>query len=130
MGQIATIERSRLKALDIETVIALSTAHNWPRVRNMWNSLLHGHGDRTECETQLTNRTYIMSHSTEIKVEIGLDSYHLHCGSRHPAEYCGVAANQSKTFADDAAGRMACFIQKPRKTNPCTRAALAGSKWR
>ena len=53
MGQIATIERSRLKALDIETVIALSTAHNWPRVRNMWNSLLHGHGDRTECETQL-----------------------------------------------------------------------------
>lgn len=35
-----------------------------------------------------------MSHSTEIKVEIGLDSYHLHCG---------VAANQSKTFADDAA---------------------------
>ena len=62
-----------------------------------------------------------MSHSTEIKVEIGLDSYHLHCGSRHPAEYCGVAANQSKTFADDAAlavlwnmphngaGRMALF---------------------
>lgn len=48
MGQIATIERSRLRALDIETVIALSTAHNWPR-----NSLLHGHGDRTECETQL-----------------------------------------------------------------------------
>ena len=47
MGQIATIERSRLKALDIETVIALSTAHNWPRVRNMWNSLL------PECETQL-----------------------------------------------------------------------------
>lgn len=55
-----------------------------------------------------------MSHSTEIKVEIGLDSYHLHCGSRHPA-------NQSKTFADDAAltvlwnmphngaGRMALF---------------------
>ena len=42
-----------------------------------------------------------MSHNTEIKVEIGLDSYHLHCG---------VAANQSKTFADDA--------------------ALAGSKWR
>lgn len=31
-----------------------------------------------------------MSHSTEIKVEIGLDSYHLHCGSRRPAEYCGV----------------------------------------
>ena len=27
-----------------------------------------------------------MSHSTEIKVEIGLDSYHLHCGSRHPAD--------------------------------------------
>ena len=53
MRQIATIERSRLRALDIETVIALSTAHNWPRVRNMWNSLLHGHGDRTECETQL-----------------------------------------------------------------------------
>ena len=44
-----------------------------------------------------------MSHSTEIKVEIGLDSYNLYCGSRHPAEYCGVAANQSKTFADDAA---------------------------
>ena len=44
-----------------------------------------------------------MSHSTEIKVEIGLDSYHLHCGSRHPAEYCGVAANQSKTLVDDAA---------------------------
>ena len=41
MGQIATIERSRLKALDIETT------HNWPRVRNMWNSLL------PECETQL-----------------------------------------------------------------------------
>lgn len=53
-----------------------------------------------------------MSHSTEIKVEIGLDSYNLHCG---------VAANQSKTFADDAAlevlwnmphngaGRMALF---------------------
>ena len=37
----------------IETVIALATTHNWPRVRNMWNSLLHGHGDRTECETQL-----------------------------------------------------------------------------
>ena len=35
-----------------------------------------------------------MSHSTEIKVEIGLDSYHLHCGSRHPA-------NQSKTFAEE-----------------------------
>lgn len=52
MGQIATIERSRLRALDIETVIALAT-HNWPRVRNLWNSLLHGHGDRTECETQL-----------------------------------------------------------------------------
>ena len=62
-----------------------------------------------------------MSHSTEIKVEIGLDSYHLHCGSRHPAEYCGVAANQSKTITDDAAlavlwnmphngaGRMALF---------------------
>ena len=47
MGQLTAIERSRLKALDIET------AHNWPRVRNMWNSLLHGHGDRTECETQL-----------------------------------------------------------------------------
>ena len=44
-----------------------------------------------------------MSHSTEIKVEIGLDSYHLHCGSRRPAEYCGVAANQSKTLVDDAA---------------------------
>ena len=53
MGQLATIERSRLKALDIETVIALATTNNWPRVRNMWNSLLHGHGDRTECETQL-----------------------------------------------------------------------------
>ena len=62
-----------------------------------------------------------MSHSTEIKVEIGLDSYHLHCGSRHPAEYCGVAADQSKTLVDDAAlavlwnmphngaGRMALF---------------------
>ena len=39
MGQLATIERSRLRALDVETVIALATAH--------------GHGDRTECETQL-----------------------------------------------------------------------------
>lgn len=37
-----------------------------------------------------------MSHSTEIKVEIGLDSYHLHCGSRHPAEYCGVAVLYSE----------------------------------
>ena len=53
MGQLATIERSRLRALDVETVIALATTHNWPRVRNMWNSLLHGHGVRTECETKL-----------------------------------------------------------------------------
>ena len=53
MGQLATIERSRLRDLDVETVIALATTHNWPRVRSMWNSLLHGHGDRTECETQL-----------------------------------------------------------------------------
>ena len=53
MGQLAIIERSRLRALDVETVIALATTHNWPRVRNMWNSLLHGHGDRTKCETQL-----------------------------------------------------------------------------
>lgn len=39
----------------------------------------------------------------KVIAEIGLDSYHLHCGSRHPAEYCGVAANQSKTLVDDAA---------------------------
>ena len=38
-----------------------------------------------------------MSHSTEIKIEIGLDSYHLHCGSRHPA------------LAHNGAGRMALF---------------------
>ena len=53
MGQLAIIERSRLRALDVETVIALATTHNWPRVRNMWNSLLHGHGVRTECKTKL-----------------------------------------------------------------------------
>lgn len=35
-----------------------------------------------------------MSHSTEIKVEIGLDSHYLHCGSRHPAEYCGGQPDQ------------------------------------
>ena len=55
-----------------------------------------------------------MSHSTEIKVEIGLDSYHLHCGSRHPAEYCGVAADDAAltvlwNMPHNGAGRMALF---------------------
>lgn len=56
----ATVPRSRLQALTIETVIAISTAQinagagaSWARIRNMWNSLLHGHGDRTACETEL-----------------------------------------------------------------------------
>lgn len=69
-----------------------------------------------------------MSHSTEIKVEIGLDSYHLHCGSRHPAEYCGVAANQSKTFADDAALAVrAAWLCSEAEEN---KSLYAGSKWR
>ena len=132
MGQIAVIERSRLKALDIETVIALSTATE-PSAKHNWL------GPWATRQSQKTNRTYIMSHSTEIKVEIGLDSYHLHCGSRHPAEYCGVAANQSKTLVDDAAlavlwnmphngaGRMALFRSRGKQVAVCRRHWLAQS---
>jgi hypothetical protein len=62
-----------------------------------------------------------MSHSTEIQVKIGLDSHTLYCGSRGPAEACGVAVGSPKTFKDDealkvlwnmphkGAGRMALF---------------------
>ena len=41
-----------------------------------------------------------MSHSTEIRIEIGLDKFEIHCGSRTPAEYCGVCADHTQTFVD------------------------------
>lgn len=52
--------RSRLRALEIHQVINLATNEidagkslKWASVRRMWGSLLHGHGNRKECETQL-----------------------------------------------------------------------------
>lgn len=44
-----------------------------------------------------------MSHSTGIKIEIGLDSHTIHCGSRGPAEACNVRVGEPKTFTDDEA---------------------------
>lgn len=41
-----------------------------------------------------------MSHSTEIRVEIGLDKFEIHCGSRTPAECNAVAPTESRTFVD------------------------------
>ena len=48
-----------------------------------------------------------MSHSTEIKVEIGLDSYHLYCGSRHRLNL--VALTVLWNMPHNGAGRMALF---------------------
>ena len=62
-----------------------------------------------------------MSHSTELTIEIGLDKFEINCGSRTPAESCGVRAETKRTFTNDeavqvlwsmptnGAGRMALF---------------------
>ena len=44
-----------------------------------------------------------MSHSTNIRIKLGLDTFDLYCGSRQPAEAFGVAVGQSKTLTDDEA---------------------------
>ena len=44
-----------------------------------------------------------MSHSTNIRIDLALDTFDLYCGSRHPAEAFGVAVGQSKTLTDDEA---------------------------
>lgn len=44
-----------------------------------------------------------MSHSTNIRVKLGLDTFDLYCGSRHAAEAFNVAVGQSKTLTDDEA---------------------------
>lgn len=44
-----------------------------------------------------------MSHSTNIRVKLGLDTFDLYCGSRHTAEAFGVEVGQSKTFTDEEA---------------------------
>ena len=62
-----------------------------------------------------------MSHSTNIRIKLALDTFDLECGSRRPAEAFGVAVGQSKTLTDgealealwkmpqSGAGRMSLF---------------------
>ena len=44
-----------------------------------------------------------MSHSTNIRIKLALDTFDLDCGSRRPAETFGVAAIRSDKAARDAA---------------------------
>lgn len=54
------VQRTRLRALEIHQVINMATreidlgnTEKWSSVRRIWNSLLHGAGNREECETRL-----------------------------------------------------------------------------
>lgn len=42
-----------------------------------------------------------MSHSTEISIEVGLDKFEIHCGSRLPATAFEIPADDHKSFKND-----------------------------